>query len=100
VVRKGDSLWIIAKRFNTTTKKIQASNSLSNTRLKIGQVLKIPGASYVSPAAGSKSSYVVKSGDSPYRIAKKYRMSLSRLLSINQLTPRCKIYPGQKLYVE
>ncbi|MBW2573720.1 MAG: LysM peptidoglycan-binding domain-containing protein, partial [Deltaproteobacteria bacterium] len=39
VVRSGDSLWIIAKRYGTTTKKIQELNNLSTTHLYIGQVL-------------------------------------------------------------
>lgn len=97
-VKSGDSLWIIAKRFGTTTKEIQELNNLLTTRLRIGQVLKVPGSS-ASPS-GSKQIYIVKQGDSPYLIAKKHKMSLSRLLSINRLTPRCKIYPGQQLYVE
>jgi membrane-bound lytic murein transglycosylase D len=40
-VRKGDSLWLIAKKFKTNTKSIQQINDLSNTRLKVGQILKI-----------------------------------------------------------
>jgi membrane-bound lytic murein transglycosylase D len=41
VVRRGDSLWIIANRYGTTTKKIQTLNRLSSTHLNIGQVLKV-----------------------------------------------------------
>lgn len=40
-VRKGDSLWLIAKRFKTSTKTLQRLNSLQSTRLQVGQVLKI-----------------------------------------------------------
>ncbi|MFO7964018.1 MAG: LysM peptidoglycan-binding domain-containing protein [Desulfobacterales bacterium] len=97
-VKGGDSLWIIAKRFGTTTKEIQNANHLTTTRLSIGQMLKIPGDAVSS--SGHKQVYIVRKGDSPYLIARKYKMTLSRLLSINRLTPRCKIYPGQRLYVE
>jgi len=44
VVRKGDSLWDIAKRYKTTTKAIRSLNKLpgAKIKIKIGQVLKIP----------------------------------------------------------
>jgi len=40
-IKKGDSLWLIARKFNTNTKKLQRINNLQSTRLKVGQVLKI-----------------------------------------------------------
>jgi membrane-bound lytic murein transglycosylase D len=40
-IKKGDSLWLIARRFNTNTKKLQRINRLQTTRLNVGQVLKI-----------------------------------------------------------
>jgi len=95
-------LWIIARRFDTTTKKLQKLNKLLNTNLHIGQVLKIPGQKE-SPAPATKESlrtYLVKRGDSPFRIAKNHNVPLERFLRTNNLTPRSKIYPGQKVYVE
>jgi len=100
VVKSGDSLWIIAKRYGTTTKKIQDLNSLPTTHLHIGQVLKIPGSKYEKQAGEDLKIYLVKRGDSPFEIAQLYKMPIERLLRINHLTPRSKIYPGQKLYVE
>jgi len=46
------------------------------------------------------ATYQVRSGDSPFTIAKKHRMSLNRLLALNQLSKRSKIFPGQQLIVE
>jgi membrane-bound lytic murein transglycosylase D len=40
-VRKGDSLWLIAKRFNTNTKTLKKINNLRTTRLYVGQILHI-----------------------------------------------------------
>ncbi len=40
-IKKGDSLWLIARKFNTNTKTLQRINSLKTTRLYVGQVLKI-----------------------------------------------------------
>lgn len=98
VVRKGDSLWKIAKRFGTTTKAIQSINQLRNTRLRIGQVLIIPHAS-TSFVKMKTKHYRVLEGDSPYMIALKHRMSLSDFLRLNHLTPRTTIFPGQVLLV-
>lgn len=103
-VRSGDSLWIIAKRYGTTTKKIQELNNLSSTNLHIGQVLKIRESK--DEIKGDKTAgeylktYLVKPGDSPYEIAQLHKMPLERFIRINRLTPRNKIYPGQRLYVE
>lgn len=101
-VRRGDSLWTIARRYGTTTHKIQASNGMKTTHLQVGQVLKIPGRK-----AGTKASvpsglktYRVKRGDSPFRIAQSHNMPLKKFLRINRLTARSRIYPGQNLYVE
>jgi membrane-bound lytic murein transglycosylase D len=40
-VKKGDSLWLIAKKFKTNTKKLQRINNLKTTRLRVGQILQI-----------------------------------------------------------
>ena len=40
-VKKGDSLWLIAKKFKTNTKTIQQINALKDTRLRVGQLIKI-----------------------------------------------------------
>jgi membrane-bound lytic murein transglycosylase D len=100
VVKSGDSLWIIAKRYGTTTKKIQELNNLATTHLSIGQVLRIPGAKDLSPAGETLKTCQVKRGDSPFQIAQRHNMPLERFLQINRLTPRSKIFPGQRLYVE
>jgi membrane-bound lytic murein transglycosylase D len=100
VVRRGDSLWIIAKRYGTTTQKIQELNNLSTTNLHIGQVLKMPGLGNGTPAGDVLKIYQVKRGDSPFMIAQRYKMPLERFLHINSLKPGSKIYPNQKLYVE
>ena len=99
VVQKGDSLWQIAGRFNTTAKEIQAFNGLKSTQLSLGQVLMIPpGRESLSP--GPKKTYTVQGGDSPYLIAKKHEMELSDFLKLNNLTTECTIFPGQNLAVK
>lgn len=99
-VRSGDSLWLIARRYGTTTKKIQELNGLKTTNLTIGQRLKVPEYTYEKPANVSDNQYLVRRGDSPYKIAKRHNMSLGHFLRINNLTPRSRIYPGQVLKVK
>ena len=99
-VKRGDSLWNIARRYGTTTTKIQALNNLNGTNLNVGQVLKLPGNNAGSEASAKYKKYFVKAGDSPYNIAVRHNMSLHQFLSINNLTRNSMIYPGQALYVK
>jgi membrane-bound lytic murein transglycosylase D len=96
-VRKGDSLWLIARRYRTTTKMIQSLNQLDSTLLSIGQMLKIPSGRTTASAIGDTQTYLVRKGDSPYLIAKRYNMDLSTFLDLNGLTPQSMIFPGQVL---
>ena len=102
IVRKGDSLYIIAKQYGTTTKRIQELNNLSTTNLYKGQVLTIfPGpGQHKSPLVAGLPTYKVRPGDSPFIIAKRHNMPLERFLQLNQLYPGSKIYPGQRLYID
>jgi membrane-bound lytic murein transglycosylase D len=97
-VRKGDSLWLIANRYKTTTKAIQSLNRLTRTTLQVGQVLLISPGRTTSDVTYTKN-YQVKDGDSPYLIAKKHQMNLYDFLHVNNLTPRSTIYPGQVVQV-
>ena len=101
VVRRGDSLWNIARKYGTTTQDIQKLNGLTGTHLYQGQRLKLAAA----PAAPNQvvdgmKTYQVKSGDSPFKIAHIHQMPLDRFLNINRLSSRSTIFPGQKVYVE
>ncbi len=98
-VKQGDNLWLIANRFSTSTRQIMAANGLKNTNLTVGQSLVVPSGDQ-KPGSTGQETYRVQSGDSPFLIAKKHNMSLDRLLSLNRLNKRSKIYPGQKLIIE
>ena len=93
-VKKGDSLYIIAKSFNTTVQEIKKQNNLQSNMLRVGQKLTIQ-----SGMPAGAVPYTVKSGDTPYKIAKRYGMNLNYLLALNGLSTRSKIYPGQQLWV-
>jgi len=93
-VKKGDNLYIIAKAFNTTVQEIKNQNDLQSNMLRVGQKLVIQ-----SGTPKGAVPYTVQSGDTPYKIAKRYGMNLDYLLALNGLSTRSKIYPGQQLWV-
>lgn len=99
-VRRGDSLWIIARKFGTTTKHIMAINNLTDARLDIGQTLYISNSKKAAGPKLGSSTYQVRSGDSCFLIAKRHNMTLNRLLALNSLSKGSKIFPGQTLIVE
>ncbi len=100
IVKSGESLLIIAKRYNTTVKNIQELNKLNTINLNIGQVLLIQKQSGYKETSDVIKKYRVKSGDNLFRISQNHNMSLDRLLRINKLTPKSKIHVGQYIYVE
>ncbi len=99
VVKKGDNLWQIANRNNTTAKEIQTLNRLNSPDLHAGQVLLIPPSQASCPVPQTKN-YTVKGGETPFMIAKKHEMELGDFLKINNLTPHSTIFPGQTLLVK
>lgn len=80
VVKSGDNLYSIARRFGTSVNDIIRLNNLPGTSLSIGQTLVIPNNS-----SGSSNTYVVKSGDSLYSIARKFNVSVDSIKSKNNL---------------
>ena len=83
VVRSGDTLWQLARRYGTTVDAIMALNGLTNDNLSIGQVLKIPTAQ--SPDE-SYFEYVVRSGDTLWQLAQRYGTTVDAIMALNGLT--------------
>jgi membrane-bound lytic murein transglycosylase D len=101
VVSAGDSLWVLAKKYGTTTEKIKESNKLKASTLYIGQSLKIEGSSSGSSTkADQLAKYKVTQGDTPFSIAQRHKMKVERFLQINLLHSNSKIFPGQSFHVE
>ena len=89
IVKSGDSLYSIARKYNTTVDEIKRLNNLSSNVLSIGQVLKIPSSSEsnnTGSGTGTTNTYVVKSGDSLYSIARKYNTTVDELKRLNNLS--------------
>lgn len=94
VVKSGDSLWGISKRFGLTVDELKKLNNLSNNLLSIGQKLIVKN----QESNPTQVIYTVKSGDTLYRIANKYNLSVSELMKINNLSSNL-LSIGQQLIV-
>lgn len=86
-VKKGDSLYSIANKYNTTIDELKRINNLTSNTLSIGQVLKLPSdkASNVEKEENT-ISYTVQKGDSLYSIARKYSTTIDKIKDLNNLT--------------
>ena len=107
VVKKGDTLYSIARMFNLNVDTLIQDNALKNNTLSIGQNLKIRQTEEIIEECFGEDSnitinnyneYTVIKGDSLYSIAKKYNISVSDLISLNNLKST-NLSIGQKLKV-
>lgn len=78
-VKKGDNLYTIANKYDTTVNEIKKINNLSSNVLKIGQVLKLPNSNKII-------TYTVKKGDSLWKIANKYNTTVKKIITLNNLS--------------
>ena len=103
-VRQGESLWLIARKYNVRVSDIVSINKLSDkSYIRPRQVLKIPTKAYGEyrksiKSASRKIYYTVKRGDSLSEIAEKYRTSVRNIKKWNGIRSD-KIIIGQKLKI-
>ena len=96
VVKKGDTLSEIAKKFNTSVGNLVKINHIKNPDLiYVGQKLKVPN----HKKSNGYKKYVVKSGDTLSEIALKHHTNVRELVKINHIKDPDKIYVGQVLKI-
>lgn len=112
-VQTGDTLWKIARKYNCSITEIMAANSdrIKNpNRIHAGWQLKIPqsGAPItggtpdaVLPENKKSGIYIVRQGDTLWKIARKYNCSVAEIVSLNRELIRAPalIYSGWELKV-
>lgn len=91
IVKKGDSLWLIAKNNNTTIDEIIKINNLSTINLQIGEQLLIP-------KQPTPKTYIVKKGDTLWSIAKSNNISVDEIKKLNNLSNNL-LTIGQELII-
>ena len=95
VVQRGDSLYSIAKKFNVSIDSLKSANNLQNNLIRIGQKLVIPGFTNTDL---STITYVVQKGDTLYKIASAYNISVDDLKKLNNLNSNI-LTIGQELKI-
>ncbi len=115
-IRNGDTLSQIARKYRTSTRLIKNINKIRHSSIRAGKYLLIPTATRsitqysLSQSArlnkirntrrrGRKLSYRVKSGDSLWTIARKYRVKTRSLAKWNGMAPTDTLSIGQKLVI-
>ncbi len=96
-VKRGDTLWDLAKKFGTTTSAIRRANKMgAHSKLIAGRTISIPGR-------GSSNSgsfwYTIRRGDTLTRIAKRYGIDLNSLKASNSSVNPDRIYVGQRILI-
>lgn len=109
VVQSGDTLYRIAARFGTNVPTLVGMNNIANPNyIYVGQVLRVPGDGGTpppsdtpapSPAPSTGGTYVVKSGDTLYRIAAQFGTNIVALAAANNISNPNYIYVGQVLTI-
>lgn len=92
-VRSGETLSLIAQRYNTTVKAIAYLNNLSNPNLiRVGQQLKIPGLA-------KPIIHTVRSGETLSHISNRYNTTVQAIVNANNISNPNLIRVGQKLNI-
>ena len=97
-VKAGDTLYGIANEYGLSVDELKTINNLKNNNLSVGQKLLISGTGEVIGDGADYDTYIVKSGDNLYAIARKYGISVDKLKDFNNLSSNI-LSIGQKLLV-
>ncbi len=103
-VRKGDSLWTIADRFDVTVSALRQANqaTLQERYLHIGQQLKIPGSATQQSRQRTdqpRANYTVQKGDSLWDLSQRFEVGLQTLRAANGLSQGAVLQVGSRLFI-
>lgn len=100
VVRRGDSLWTIARRHGMDVHMLATMNGMHpDDALRAGQQIKLSSGSGAPVHKVRHMTYTVRDGDTVAQIARLFQCSVPQLLSWNGLTSKSQLHTGQKLHI-
>jgi membrane-bound lytic murein transglycosylase D len=111
-VRKGDTLSEIAREYRTTPAAIASASGIGvHSPLRVGQRLTVPAKASSAKAGASATAageakaavtslvHTVRPGETLYRIADKYQVTVDQICALNRITPNGVLYPGTRLTI-
>jgi LysM repeat protein len=117
-VRRGDTLSRIAKRYHTTAGAIASASRIGvHSSIRVGQRLVIPAkrSANRAPAATARTErpaptaagtdaaspvvHTVRRGETLYRIADRYQVTVDQICALNRIAPNGVLYPGTRLKI-
>ncbi|MCE2451407.1 MAG: LysM peptidoglycan-binding domain-containing protein [Nitrospinae bacterium] len=107
VVQEGENFWLIAQKYNISTKElVQINTGIDPMRLRIGMQIHLPSPKNLTKVEKKEKKvpekplhHLVNPGENISLIAQRYGVSTESLLAWNRLSASAKIYPGEKLIV-
>lgn len=98
IVKSGETLYLISQKYNLTIESLKEMNHLNSDNIYVGQVLNLDKIKTTQATDSSDLIYVVKSGDTLYKIAQRYNITINVLKTNNKLSSE-NLIVGQKLII-
>lgn len=99
VVQPGDNSRSLAQQYQVPEDLLLQANGLKAESLKAGELIRIPIHFYLGDAVKERVTHTVEIGDTLYKIALQYKVTLAQLLEWNQIKDADQILAGQVLIV-
>ncbi len=99
VVKRGDTLMGIARKFGTSIAAIQRINQIHGPVIYVGQRLKIPQATNSDKPSGTTIVHTVRRGETLSQIAQAYGVTVEQIRKLNNLKNGDLLRVGQKLII-